>query len=116
MFLNNEKSKRFVGGPRIPPRGPLPTTFATGAAVGVFSKQAVLNHCSKVWAPPVFGSQRTFERLPAIAAGTLPRPAASKFVVTVYHNPVCNVATPDISHPPNAFPTKSWRLLKNGIS
>src|SRR5438132_11384532 len=116
MFLNSEKSKRFVGGPRIPPRGPLPTTFATGAAVGVFSKQAVLNHCSKVWAPPVFRSQRTFERLPAIAGGTLPRPAASKFGVTVYYNPVCNGATPEISQPPSTFPARSCRLLKKGIS
>src|ERR1700686_4676355 len=79
MFLNKEKSTRFVGGPLIMPRPALPTTFAAPVpVVGLGWKQAMLNHCSNVWGALAFGSQSTLGRLPAIIAGTLPRPAASK--------------------------------------
>src|SRR5262245_41155708 len=103
-FLNNETSNLLVSGPLIIPRPPLPTTFATGGAVGVFSKQAVLNQTSNWCAPPRFGSQITFARLPAINAGMFPRPDASKFVVTVYHSPDWRVTRPETSQPPNTLP------------
>src|SRR5947207_1327228 len=104
MFLKSEKSTLLVGGPLMTPRPPLPTTLATGGATGVFSKQAVLNHISNVCGPPKFGLQITLARLPAIKAGTFPRPAASKFVVTVYHSPDWRVTSPDISQPPSTLP------------
>src|SRR6266567_7438349 len=116
MFLNSEKSTRFVGGPLIMPRPALPTTFATGGAVGLGCKQAVLNHCSNVCGAPELGSHNTFGRLPATKAGMFPRPAASKFVVGVNPSPDCNVTRPEISHPPKTFPVRSCRLLKNGRS
>src|SRR5262249_27064108 len=117
-FLSSETSNLLVSGPLIIPRPPLPTTFATGGAVGVFWKQAVLNQTSNWCAPPKFGSQRTFDRLPAVVVkfARFPRPAASKFVVTVYHKPDWNVTRPDTSQPPNTLPTRSCRLEKNGRS
>src|SRR6185295_14286992 len=116
MFLNTERSNRCVGGPSMIPRPPLPTTLATGGAVGVFSKQAVLNHWAKVCGAFAFGSHITFARFPAIRAGTLPSPSASKFVVTVYQRPLCKLTMPDTSQPPRTLPTKSWRLLNQGTS
>src|SRR4051812_3209915 len=83
MFLNREKSKRFVGGPLMIPRAALPTTFATGAAVGFDWMHETLNHCSNVCGAFWFGSHTMFGRLPATRAGTLPSPDASKLVVGV---------------------------------
>src|SRR5256885_17031436 len=84
MFLNNEKSTRFVGGPLIIPRPAFPTTLATPVPVVGFGwKQEVSNQRSNVCGAFAFGSQSILGRLPAMIAGTLPRPAASKLVVGV---------------------------------
>src|SRR3954464_14303954 len=83
MFLNREKSNRFVGGPSMTPRPALPTKFGKGAAVGFGWTHETLNHCSNVCGAFSFGSHSRFGRLPAMAAGTLPSPEASKLVVGV---------------------------------
>src|SRR5438105_14061152 len=100
-FLNNETSKRLVGGPFNTPRAELPTTLATTvAAVGGFPcTQDVLNHCSKVCGAPAFGSQSRLGLLPAIIAETLPSPAASKLVVSVKRKPDCKVPSRVTSEP-----------------
>src|ERR671935_715087 len=110
MFLNREKSTRFVGGPLMTPRPALPTTFGKGGAVGFCWTQEVLNHCSNVCGAPWFGSHSRFGRLPAMMAGTLPSPAASKLVVGVYPRPLCRVMTPVTSQPPRTFPARSCRF------
>src|SRR6185437_11053652 len=120
-FLNAEKSTRFVGGPWMTPRPPLPTTFGNPVpVVGLIWKHDVVGvfaiHDSKVCGAFAFGSQRTFGRLPATSAGTFPKPAASKFVVAVNGNPLCNVTMPENSQPPMTCPFRSLWFLKNGNS
>src|SRR5689334_9328506 len=114
-FLNVEKSTRLVGGPWIVPRPALPTTFATPVPeVGLIWKHTVPGvlpiHDSNVCGAFALTSQVTFGRLPAISAGTLPRPAASKLVVAVNGKPLCNVTMPENCQPPKTCPTKSVRL------
>src|SRR5215211_2889304 len=93
-FLKSEKSKRFVGGPLMTPRGALPRVLDTGAAVGFGWMHEVLGvmsiHATKVCGAFALGSQRRFGRLPATSAGILPSQAASSFVVTVNGRPDCN--------------------------
>src|SRR4029453_17487603 len=105
MFLVMVKSNRFVGGPWTTPRPAVPGMFATKVpTAGLVWKQAVLNHCCRVWGAFSFGSQSRFGRLPAIAAGLLPRPAASKLdVVTVKGKPLFKVTMPEACQPPRSF-------------
>src|SRR5690606_38439609 len=104
------KSTRFVGGPKTTPRPELPGTFVMPElTVGLRAKQAVLNHCCCVCAPPLFGSQSKVGRFPEISAGELPSPAAShEDVVTVNGRPVWNVPIPDACQPPRTLPTKPF--------
>src|SRR5258708_14959848 len=104
MFLNNEKSKRLVGGPLIIPRPEFPTTFATPVpVVGLGCKHDVATvlaiHDSKVCGAFAFGSHNTFGRLPAIIAGMLPSPAASKFADAEKGSPLCRLTIPETCQP-----------------
>src|SRR6266446_6675410 len=84
IFFVMVKSTRFVDGPWTTPRPAVPGTLATGVpAAGLDWKQALVNHSCKVCGALAFGSQRRFGRLPAMAAGLLPRPAASKLEVVI---------------------------------
>src|SRR5438046_297824 len=103
IFLNSEKSTRFVGGPLMPPRGALPgvlTRPKLAVRAGFNWKQDVLKYCCRVCGALAFGSQSMLGLLPAINAGLLPRPAASKpVVVAVKGRPVWKVARPETCHP-----------------
>src|SRR2546423_6706056 len=101
------------------PRAALPGVLMMFVAVeaGFTWKQPVLKYRSNVCGAFAFGSQRTFGLLPATSAEILPRPDASNDeVVTVNGSPDCAVAMPENCHPPRAFPTKSFRLLRSGTS
>src|SRR5690349_13692011 len=119
MFLNSEKSTRFVGGPLTAPRDPLPGTFGTNAGIGfgVVWKHAVLNHCRNVCGAPWFGSHKTFGRATVNGGAMIPSPAGSQFEVDGENgNPLCKVTMPEISQPPSVFPTQSFRFAKSGMS
>ena len=86
MLLARVASKRVVGGPVMTLRDSLPTRFTPA---GTLAKQAVLNHCAKVLAPPEFGSQITSGLKPDGDAPSSPRPGASILaVVAVKPKPV----------------------------
>src|SRR5688572_4668896 len=118
MIFVMVKSTRCVDGPCTTPLPALPGRLTTAVPTAGFAwKQAVLNHCCSVCAPPEFGSHRTFGRFPATAAGLFPKPAASKLeVVIVKGSPEFKVTIPDACQPPSVLPTNPSCDLKNGNS
>src|SRR2546426_4366976 len=74
MFFDNVASKRVVGRPVMTLRDSLPTRLTPA---GGFAKQAVLNHCSKVWGAPAFGSQIASGLAPEGDEPRSPSPAGS---------------------------------------
>src|SRR5215471_2986584 len=104
IFLNKEKSNRFVGGPLIAPRVPLPGAFVMPEfGFGFDWKHPVLYHCRNEWCGMAFGSHRKFGRATVCGGAMSPSPAGSQFEVEGEKgNPLWKVTIPEISQPPNA--------------